>query len=123
MNTGIYILLAVIVVYFLFRMFNSKPKGYQNITSQELNTLIKDKKIKLIDVRSKAEMNAGVIGKPLWLELNSNFSTKAGKLKKEETYVVYCRSGRRSAMASKMMAGMGFENVFNLSGGYMFYKR
>ncbi|GLR17680.1 rhodanese-like domain-containing protein [Portibacter lacus] len=123
MNTFIYVILAAIGVYLLFRLFNAKPSGYKNISSDELNALIKEKKVNLIDVRSKAEMKSGVIGKPSWLELNGSFKEKASKLDKDKTYVVYCRSGRRSAIASKMLAGLGFANVFNLSGGFMSYRK
>jgi rhodanese-related sulfurtransferase len=31
---------------------------------------------------------------------------------------VYCQSGNRSRMASKIMADLGFERVYDLKGGY-----
>jgi rhodanese-related sulfurtransferase len=38
-----------------------------------------------------------------------------------KSYVVYCRSGARSARASEIMSANGFKKVFNLSGGILGY--
>jgi len=39
--------------------------------------------------------------------------------RKEKEIIVYCRSGRRSAMAQHMLQQAGFENVRNLEGGVL----
>lgn len=118
-----YIAIAVIIFiayFFFFR--SSKPKGYSNISVQELEQYIKDKKATLIDVRTAKETKLGMIGKPLQIELGPGMQQKMSSLDKGKKYIVYCRSGKRSAMASGMMAKMGFENVYNLSGGYLAYQ-
>lgn len=38
---------------------------------------------------------------------------------KEEEIVVYCRSGKRSAVAQELMRQAGFKNVRNLEGGML----
>ena len=36
---------------------------------------------------------------------------------KNKTYFVYCHSGNRSGNACNLMSEMGFEHLYNLSGG------
>jgi rhodanese-related sulfurtransferase len=38
---------------------------------------------------------------------------------KTKNYYVYCKAGGRSAQACIIMNQMGFENTFNLEGGFM----
>jgi rhodanese-related sulfurtransferase len=45
--------------------------------------------------------------------------TQIKNLPKDKTYLIYCRSGNRSAQACEIMGEEGFENVKNLSGGIM----
>ena len=47
----------------------------------------------------------------------SQFDAEIGKLDKEATYAVYCRSGRRSQVAIDRMKDAGFTNLFNLNAG------
>ena len=39
-------------------------------------------------------------------------------LDKKNPFCVYCQSGKRSRMASKILADLGFERVYDLKGGY-----
>jgi len=48
---------------------------------------------------------------------SASFQTEVQKLDTSKTYVVYCRSGGRSAKAASFMASHGFSNVYNLEGG------
>jgi rhodanese-related sulfurtransferase len=45
------------------------------------------------------------------------FNSDVTKLDKTKTYAVYCRSGRRSAIATAEMSKLGFKTLFNLEGG------
>ena len=44
---------------------------------------------------------------------SSDFAAEVGALPKDQTYVVYCRSGNRSAVAAQQMAGLGFGKVID----------
>ena len=48
---------------------------------------------------------------------SGNFVDEIKKLDKTKSYAVYCRSGRRSGLATEVMAKNGFTSVFNLNGG------
>lgn len=71
----------------------------------------------LLDVREgyeRAEFNIGGMHIPLG-ELTASFEKLAAH--KDEEVVVYCRSGKRSAMAAQLLSQSGFTNVRNLEGG------
>ena len=77
-----------------------------------------------IDVRTKAEYEAGHIEGAQNLDFYSpNFSALVDALDKSRPYLVYCRSGHRSAEAVELMQGLGFTQVNDLLGGYMALKR
>jgi phage shock protein E len=64
----------------------------------------------LLDVRTAEEFREGHIpGAALvpYDELERSF----GEAKKDKPIVVYCRSGRRSAIAMRTLAGMGYTNL------------
>lgn len=73
---------------------------------------------KLIDIREHSEMRQGMIPQGV----SQPMATIAGELdryQREETIVVYCRSGIRSFQVCDFMQKQGFTNVINLSGGIM----
>lgn len=72
----------------------------------------------ILDVRTPEEMTKGCIKNSLNIDFyNSSFVDELSKLDKTKTYLVYCRSGRRSGESMKLMERLGFENVYNLDGG------
>ena len=71
----------------------------------------------LIDVRSAEEFATGAITGARNINLeNGDFEKALSSLDKEASYSVYCRSGRRSAIAVEMMKKAGFTNVTDLGG-------
>jgi phage shock protein E len=115
-----YILLALFVGFaFAFFIRSSGGKNYTNLSIKDLIDLMKNSNTVLIDVRTPKETRQGMIGKPLEIELGSGMEQKFSSLDKDKKYVLYCRSGRRSVLASNMMTKMGFTDVNNLLGGYL----
>ena len=49
----------------------------------------------------------------------NNFRATFKKLDKKKPLYIYCRSGNRSSRAAKQLAGLGFEKIYDLKGGYM----
>lgn len=73
----------------------------------------------VIDVRTPQEYTEGHI----WRSINMDYQSSAFKdiisrLDKNFTYIVYCRTGARSAMARSVMEELGFKYVINMSSGY-----
>ena len=76
----------------------------------------------LLDVREdyeRAEFNVGGIHVPL-----GQLSMSMDKLipYRDQEIIVYCRSGKRSAMAQELLRQSGFKNVRNLEGGMLAYQ-
>lgn len=115
----IVIFFIAIVLFYIKNNTGENKSSYSNISVQELTPFLSKKNVELIDVRTSAEMKGGVIGKPQHMEFNASFKKNAHHLDKEKTYVLYCRSGRRSAMASGILSRLGFKNIYNLKGGFM----
>lgn len=71
-----------------------------------------------IDVRTPAEYAAGHVDGAINLDVESgDFATRIAALDRNTTYNVYCRSGRRSALAAEQLSEAGFASVVNLDGG------
>jgi rhodanese-related sulfurtransferase len=72
----------------------------------------------IIDVRTPAEYAAAHVDNAVNINVEaSDFTTRVAGLDKNTTYAVYCRTGRRSAIASDQMADAGFSSILNLDGG------
>ncbi|MFD1293296.1 rhodanese-like domain-containing protein [Lutibacter holmesii] len=72
----------------------------------------------IIDVRTPEEFANGHIEGAININLfDKNFESKLLKLDKSKPVFIYCRSGRRTATASKKASKLGFENVNDLQGG------
>lgn len=72
----------------------------------------------IIDVRTAEEYAGGYIEGALNIDFSSgDFTTQLDKLDRDKTYLIYCRSGKRSASARDIMAEQGFLSIYNMSGG------
>ena len=71
----------------------------------------------VIDVRTPGEFAEGHLDGAVNLDLEGGvFEQQFSKLSKDGTYSIYCRSGRRSAVAVQMMKDAGYTFVIDLSG-------
>jgi rhodanese-related sulfurtransferase len=72
--------------------------------------------ISLVDVRSPAEMNRGMIenAAPLPMHL---VPLRPPEPKSGERLVIYCRSGARSAQVCAFLGQRGMTDIYNLRGG------
>ncbi|MEQ8217572.1 MAG: rhodanese-like domain-containing protein [Arenibacter sp.] len=75
----------------------------------------------LLDVRTPDEVEEGYIPNATNIDiyLGQEFVAELEKLDKTKNYYVYCRSGQRSGQACAIMNKLGFENAYNLLGGFM----
>ncbi len=97
--------------------------GINEIDSQTLMTWKEDgKTVRLIDVRSQAEISQGIIKDGEALPLNL-LPLKTNELDSEDEIIFYCRSGARSAQACYYLMQQGFERVYNLRGGIIDWVR
>ena len=86
---------------------------------EDADSIVSRKDITLLDVRTPEEFQRGHIEGFLNIpvdELREGLS----KLDKSKPVYVICQSGLRSYIASRILAGNGYE-AYNFSGGYRFY--
>lgn len=69
----------------------------------------------LLDVRTPMEHEAGTIPGSKNIAVQE-LAQRLGELDPEQSYVVYCRSGGRSAAAAALLRQHGFQNVVDLGG-------
>lgn len=74
----------------------------------------------ILDVRTEEEVADGYIPnmKNINIFKGQAFVYELEELDKSKNYYVYCRSGGRSGQACAIMNDLGFENAYNLMGGF-----
>ena len=74
----------------------------------------------ILDVRTPEECQDGIIPKAIMIDIykGHDFIEEIDALDKSKKYFVYCKAGGRSAQACGIMQQMGFENTYNLIGGF-----
>jgi len=89
-----------------------------------VSNLNSDSKSIILDVRTDAEVEEGMIPEAKHLDIHQgqDFISALEKLDKTNSYYVYCRSGARSGQACSIMQQMGFEKAYNLLGGFNDWK-
>ena len=92
-----------------------------SIDSKEAYGLIKaDSNIAVLDVRTAKEFADGHVAGAVNIDVNqTDFAQKIDQLDRSKTYIVYCRSGRRSRKAVGIIAAKGFKNLYNVSDGFV----
>jgi phage shock protein E len=95
-----------------------KKASYSRIAPQEVKKkLDSEKGIILLDVRTKEEYLTGHIKGSMLLPVDILKEEAEKNLKdREVTIFVYCRSGNRSATAAKILANLGYKNVYDMGG-------
>jgi rhodanese-related sulfurtransferase len=93
-----------------------------NLAQQDwIEQLTADTNAVLLDVRTAEECSEGIIPNSLNIDIykGQGFIYEVDTLDKTKNYYVYCKAGGRSAQACAVMNQLGFENTFNLEGGFM----
>lgn len=97
---------------------SSTTSAVENVSADEFLTASAEPGTVVVDVRTAEEYAAGHVEGALNADVESgDFGAQIADLPKDTTYAVYCRSGRRSALAADQMAQAGFTSVVNLDGG------
>lgn len=97
---------------------SSSGSGYSKITAKEAKEMMdNDNSITILDVRTKEEYETGHIEGAILIP-DTEILDKAEELltDKSATIMVYCRSGRRSALAATDLIELGYSNVFDFGG-------
>lgn len=83
--------------------FNNKPIVIDVSTPKEYE-----------DLHLQGAINASILS---WF-----FKARLDVMDRNKTYIVYCKVGARSKVAKKIMASLGFQNVYNIVGGTLLWE-
>lgn len=97
---------------------SSKPIA-EDIVADQFKEGIGFENVQLIDVRTPAEFGEGTIEGASNIDfLGADFEARIEDLKKDEPVYLFCKSGGRSGQAKVILTEHGFQEVYNLIGGY-----
>lgn len=91
-------------------------QDFKEIAPAELQEMQSGGNLRLIDVRSDAEVARGMIQGAQHISLQL-LPPKASEWDNATLTVFYCQSGARSAQACTFFAGKGFSKLYHLQGG------
>lgn len=105
-------------------MFGRKDSNIEDVTCEEAFKMIKENKDEpdfvILDVRTPGEYAEDHLEGSRNIDYNSpDFTSKLEEMNKNNTYIVYCRSGVRSRNAANSMSKVGYNKIYNVLGGIM----
>ena len=116
--------LVRIIICLFFSIIFTSCDDEENILVQDAVKLLDQEDVLFLDVRTPQEFKyEGSIKNALLIPVN-DLGKKITMLEayKSKNIIVYCRSGRRSKMATKLLKKKNF-NVTNLEGGFIAWRK
>jgi rhodanese-related sulfurtransferase len=101
---------------------SNRPTVNKIITATEAKSLMVENQGSLdfviLDVRTAEEFDSGHLPNARNFDIyKPDFKSKISELERAKNYLVYCRTGSRSAQAVAIMSDLGFQELYDLSGG------
>lgn len=92
--------------------------SYQQISQEEAKKMMDTQDVIVLDVREQSEYDSGHIPNAVLLPVGTIEENTAAAVipEKDATVLVYCRSGNRSKNASKVLAELGYSNIYEFGG-------
>jgi rhodanese-related sulfurtransferase len=123
MNFSKLVVLTILPAMFLMACVSTNKQGNKILNEQAFKNKLQQESAVLLDVRTPEEYKAGHLKNAVLLDYNGGvFDTSFQKLDKEKTYLIYCRSGKRSDNAATKMKQAGFKKIYQLNGGITAWK-
>ena len=100
-------------------------QAQNSLTPKKFNRLAQKEGATVIDVRTPAEWRGGhIAGAKLEnIAKKDSFLASIAQWNKQGTYLLYCRSGKRSQQAMELMRMAGFSTVYDLTGGILAWEK
>lgn len=115
---------SILFIVRILLLLSCNAQVKTNLTADEFEKAISQNTVQLLDVRTPAEYAGGHIQNTLLANWNDKdeFNRRISFIDKKKPVYVYCLAGGRSAAAAEKMRGLGFENVYELTGGINAWK-
>ena len=92
--------------------------SYQNISPAELNTMLKSKDFVFVNVHIPFAGNIADTDLSIpYDQISTSENLSQLPADKSAKIVLYCRSGRMSAIAAEQLVALGYTNIWNVAGG------
>ena len=108
----------LVVLFFINSIFSQQQ--ILDIDYKKMSEILDRESTVLIDVRTTDEFNSFRIKNSINIDYYSKvFLDSISLFKDKKNIILYCRSGRRSYYAAKLLQQKGFNNIYNLEGGVL----
>jgi len=97
-----------------FQAVNMLEGKFKSVTTKELQTM---KDYTMLDLRSNAEIQKYPVRSDFQIPIN-DLREQMQKLPRDKKIICLCQSGLRSYLACRILEQNGYNNVYNLTGGY-----
>jgi len=96
----------------------------KDVTPDQAEKLLKERKdVTVLDVRTPEEFQTGHIAKAKNLDaLDGEFEESLAGLDRNQSYVLHCAAGGRSARVLDQMTALGFKSIYHMPGGIRGWK-
>lgn len=112
----------LLIVSFLFVVIAydlADAQEVKKISNEELVALMKRPELQLVDLRTPEEVSFGIIEGAQHIDFyDPELATKMKNLNKDKPVAVYCAAGGRSAQTGEVLKNMGFQEVYDITGGF-----
>jgi phage shock protein E len=131
MNKRVAVWVVSILIFIFSFAFNhlalgdeEKAQVIKDVSASEALSLVErrgnDPHFIILDIRTEEEFTQGHIENAINIDYRSeDFSRRLQELDKGDAYLLYCKSGGRSAKALEIMKELGFREVYHLFKGFM----
>ena len=112
----------VLILFFINLIYSQPP--IIDIDFERMSEILERDSTILIDVRTPDEYNSFRIKSSINIDYyNPAFLDSISSYKAKKNIIFYCRSGRRSYYAAKLIQQKGFNMIYNLKGGVLEVKK
>ena len=112
----------LIILFFINSIFSQQQ--IFDIDYKKMSEILERESTVLIDVRTADEFNSFRIKNSINIDYYStSFLDSILSYKDKKNIIFYCRSGRRSYYAAKLIQQKGFDKIYNLEGGVLEVKK
>jgi rhodanese-related sulfurtransferase len=114
----------LLLIIFLSAFQVEATAQVKTIRPEQAAALLHKKRIIMLDVRTKEEFKISHLPGAIHIDVldSAAFVQQLQTLRKSKTYVVYCRSGKRSLKASAYLLENRFKKIRNMEGGILAWK-
>jgi len=103
--------------------FRRRMSGVKEVSAGEAVQLINHANAIMIDMRNDKDYRDGHIVSAVHTPVQKNNIPEKVEKYRDQTLIVYCRSGQQSLPLCRQLRKQGFETVYNLKGGILAWQR